>query len=304
MQVREQQPRAAVGRASGLAGTCGGADQGVFAGVASGLDSPTSGPGAGLAMPFNFQTSLPRALGAATMPSMRTVMSTISLTLAVGCGGSTAASPSDGGGQSDGTSQDIGSQTDTGRPGSDGSSDTSVGTDAGQDDAQDDSGPWSPVCPATAPAAGTACQGAQYGLYCEYGNAWWSVTCDVVMHCVPGSSSGSWSVAYPGGTGCSGQPGPNPPACPANGPNISGDSPDAGLTCHYNQGDICWCQNLFNGDAGVYWDCFPNTPACGYTRPRLGAPCTVNGLGCIYDLCSYAQECGGGIWYPVPQSCQ
>ena len=48
MQVREQQPRAAVGGASGLAGTGGGAHEGVFAGVAGGLDRTTSGTGASL----------------------------------------------------------------------------------------------------------------------------------------------------------------------------------------------------------------------------------------------------------------
>jgi len=48
VQMRQQQPRAAVGGASGGAGTSGGAHEGVFAGVAGGRDSATSGTGSGL----------------------------------------------------------------------------------------------------------------------------------------------------------------------------------------------------------------------------------------------------------------
>jgi hypothetical protein len=225
--------------------------------------------------------------------------------LACACGGSVNASARDAGGLGDGTT------------GSDSNPDSESGdaqlSDAGDATSGDveipedaDSGadaPWSVVCPANPPAMGSSCDVP--GVYCEYGNAWWSPDCDVVMNCnLPtGGNNPTWYQATPAGSGCLGQPGPNPSACPTNMATVQGSCPEAGLTCYYEQGDSCLCQALSDASSPT-WGCFPGNSQCGTTRPRLGSPCSPNGLECIYLPCGYEQICMSMVWTPRMDNCQ
>jgi hypothetical protein len=166
----------------------------------------------------------------------------------------------------------------------------------------DSAAPWSPVCPATLPAAGTPC--SKDDLQCEYGDAWWSVGCDTVMQC----QSGVWSTFMPSFEPCQAQPGPNSAACPpdyAAVPQGSACSTD-GLSCIYDQGE-CACQVPLEGpveiDGGTgYWGCVPEQ-GCPFPRARLGTACTSSQADCTYEECSYAQSCQDGVWQAQPEAC-
>ena len=236
---------------------------------------------------------------AVTMPTMRTLMATLSLTIAIGCGGSTASSR-DGGGPADATSPD-GTQMDTGSEsdtGADGTSinDSGAGMDVAEGDAGADSG-WSPVCPGEQPTLGSSCDG---GGVCEYNQAWWSIECSLVIECGAGNQWTQTSMCI---GPCVPAPGPNDPQCPASPMGITQASPcpffDAGLTCNWYQGITCDCHAAIIGDpdAGGQWLCDPG-PACPPTRPRLGASCGPNPLGCKYA--ALAMQCTNGIWVAGP----
>ena len=224
------------------------------------------------------------------MHSMRNFMSTLSLTLAVGCGGSTAISPQDGGPPDDGTNQkDTGGQSDSGAPVDSGALIDAWGIPA-------DGGPWSPECPATLPSQGAPCSPDM--LQCEYGNAWWNVSCDMVVRCV----GGSWANFQPGET-CFPKPGPNSPSCPMN-PGmvaIGTACPQVGVTCWYGEGTNCVCNAPFTDGGPPEWFCTPPT-GCPGSRPRLGAGCTNSPL-CLYNGC-FGEECQNGIWQNVTVGCQ
>jgi hypothetical protein len=162
-----------------------------------------------------------------------------------------------------------------------------------------DAGPWSPLCPNTAPTLGTPC--TQPDLQCEYGDAWWSIGCDVVVQC----RSGSWASDTVGGA-CTPQPGTNSSSCPATYGDVPQDqtcSP-TGLSCLYSEG-ICSCGFPFGPQppvGGGLWSCLPGQ-GCPFPRPRLGSACSGSGMPCDYETCSYEEYCSGGTWQAQPAAC-
>jgi len=158
-----------------------------------------------------------------------------------------------------------------------------------------DGGPWSPLCPEQPPVLQTKC--AQPGLSCEYGNAWWNVSCDTIVDC----AGGEWFTGAAGHSPCLPAPGPNSASCPADPSTaVGGGCPSDGLTCYYGQGSLCQC-GPWGGDAGLTWACFPGG-GCPSARPRLGSPCTSTAT-CTYAPCDYAESCVDGVWQQVPTQC-
>lgn len=160
--------------------------------------------------------------------------------------------------------------------------------------------PWSPDCPASAPAVDSAC--TQEGLQCEYGDAWWSVSCDVVVEC----DGGQWSEAQVDYEPCSPQPGPNSSQCPATYGDVpQGECPSDGLVCAYAQGE-CTCQvplGPIEIDGGTPdWGCLPGD-GCPFPRPRLGTSCPTEGISCTYEACEYGETCMGGVWQSEEEGC-
>jgi hypothetical protein len=189
-----------------------------------------------------------------------------------GCGGKTSGQRLGTGSSSGGGSSDAASQQDGGW---------------GQPDG---SGPWSQSCPESLPSLGGACTEDQ--LQCEYGDAWWNVSCDTTVQCI----GERWSPDQPSNASCLPEPGANPTACPSNPEAIGQETPcpDAGLACVYGQGVFCSCE-ANEAETGVPgWNCLPE-PGCPSSRPRLGAPCTT-GMVCTYDPCVYDEECISGVW--------
>ncbi|HEY8089073.1 MAG TPA: hypothetical protein VIF09_14540, partial [Polyangiaceae bacterium] len=182
--------------------------------------------------------------------------------LSLGCGGAFApagSSDGDAGGDADGT-HDGGPGKDSG-PFPDGEPPPDVQIDS--------PAPWSPVCPASTPALGSPC--STPGTQCEYGSAWWSVSCDVVVSC----QGGQWETMQASYVPCSAKPGPNAAACPSSFSAVPAGSAcsDTGLSCLYSQG-VCSCNVPLGGpvqiDAGQqgYWGCLPEQ-GCPFPRPRL-----------------------------------
>lgn len=216
-------------------------------------------------------------------------LSLLSLVL-LGCGGAFAPSLSSG---------DAGG-------GDSGNVDGSPFQDAspGPDEGPPDSGhPWSPVCPASLPTLGSACTADQ--AECEYGNAWWSVSCDPVVQC----ENGVWTTDQPSYEACSPEPGPNPSTCPASYAAVPQGTAcaDTGLDCVYAEA-VCSCQVplggpvQIDGGEGASWGCLPG-PGCPMPRPRLGSACTAEGTYCTYEACSYGQTCQGGVWHSAEEGC-
>jgi len=210
-----------------------------------------------------------------------------SLTL-LGCGGAVAGSLA---GSGDSGAPD-GSAHDSGPAPLDGG-----GQDGGGHDA---SPPLSPDCPAMLPAAGTAC--THENVQCEYGDAWWSVSCDSVVQC-QGSVWTTYQASY---EPCSPEPGPNSASCPADFAAVpQGECAPAGLTCIYPQGE-CSCAVPFGPveiDGGTAdWGCVPEQ-GCPFPRPLLGSPCTGEGTSCTYEACSYGETCTNGLWAAEEEGC-
>ena len=196
------------------------------------------------------------------------------LGLLLGCGGGVAgAKASDGGSMADSVS-----------------SDSSV-TDAWG--VPSDGGPWSPVCPSAAPMQGTTCMPSL--LQCEYGSAWWEVSCDTVMQCV----NGQWSEDQLSVAPCFPAPGPNSSSCPTNPASVQKPTttcPQVGLLCWYGEGAYCNCSQNHQIDGGApYWQCGPVDPGCPNTRPRIGAACGPLSTLCQYAGC-LAEGCIQGVW--------
>jgi hypothetical protein len=163
--------------------------------------------------------------------------------------------------------------------------------DAGPWGIPSEGGPWSDVCPDTQPGTGTPCN---RDVTCEYGDAWWDVSCDTVMHC----SSGAWAIDDVSSESCFPAPGANSSACPSDPTTVR---PESGCRtpaiCYYGQGAFCACQPTSQQeDAGLGWICGPD-PTCPSTRPRLGAPCDATGLTCGYgDESGFEMVCQAGAW--------
>jgi hypothetical protein len=186
----------------------------------------------------------------------------------------------------------------------DGGPHDSGGTEGSVPDASggDSSAPWSPVCPDTQPATGSSC--STENVQCEYGDSWWSVSCDPVVQC----QSGHWGTFQPSFEPCSAKPGPNSAQCPSTYAAVSQGSSctDTSLSCVYEQGE-CSCQMPLGGpvqiDGGsAYWGCEPGQ-GCPFPRPRIGAACSDEGTSCTYEACSYAQTCQGGAWQGQEEAC-
>jgi hypothetical protein len=155
---------------------------------------------------------------------------------------------------------------------------------------------WSPVCPVAMPTVGESCSiGA---TVCEYGSAWWNVSCDQVFECY----SGRWTDYEASGQTCLPAPPANSQSCPVDYGVIVQDSacPTEGLECFYGQGAYCTC-NGADAALGAGWRCLPET-GCPGTRPRLGAACDSL-LTCTYTDCAYAEVCSNGIWRPDRLGC-
>jgi hypothetical protein len=171
------------------------------------------------------------------------------------------------------------------------SSDSGMAADGGPWGVPSEGGAWSTVCPDTQPTTGGACGG---DAVCEYGAAWWDVSCDTVMQC----TAGAWAIDDVSSESCFPEPGPNSPACP---PDPTTIRPESGCNtpsiCYYGQGAFCECQPRSQSqDAGLGWICGPD-PTCPSTRPRLGAPCDADGLTCGYgDESGFEMECQSGAW--------
>jgi len=171
------------------------------------------------------------------------------------------------------------------------SDDAGMDGESGPWGAPPDGGPWSVVCPAAQPTTGGACSG---DVVCEYGAAWWDVSCDIVMHC----TTGAWAIDAVSSESCFPEPGPNSAACPSDPTTVRPESGcDTPSICYYGQGAFCECQQRGElGDAGLGWICGPD-PGCPSTRPRIGAPCGADGLTCGYgDESGFEVECQGGAW--------
>jgi len=206
-----------------------------------------------------------------------------------GCGGSVFTGAQAGG---DSGTQDSGSSDGGGGP------DGNGGPDGGGGDA---SMPWSPVCPVGQPTVGAAC--SPENVQCEYGDSWWSVSCDLVTQC----QGGQWATFQPSFEPCSAKPGPNDKSCPADFASVPQGTQCAttGLSCVYTQGE-CACQVPLGGpveiDGGIGdWGCVPEQ-GCPFPRPRLGSACQGN-TTCTYEACAYAQSCMGGVWQAQPEAC-
>ncbi|HEY1696620.1 MAG TPA: hypothetical protein VGG39_30875 [Polyangiaceae bacterium] len=213
----------------------------------------------------------------------------------LGCGGAFAPRDANGDAGDDAGGHDAGP-----------TGDASPDPDGGGGDASNDASPapWSSVCPASLPAIGSAC--SLENVECEYGSAWWSISCDAVVQC----SAGAWTKEQPSYTPCSAQPGPNAPSCPATYASVpTGTSCDAtGLRCVYGQG-LCTCDVPLGGpiliDGGTgSWGCVPEN-GCPFPRPRLGSPCDGSSATstCTYEECSYGQSCQDGAWVAEEEGC-
>jgi hypothetical protein len=208
----------------------------------------------------------------------------------LGCGGSTASlGPGPGG---DGGTADSGGRD---------ASPTSDG--GGGPDGAPSPPSWSPLCPAVLPAIGSAC--TDEDLECEYGDSWWSISCDPVVQC----QGGQWTTYQASYDPCSPEPGPNSSACPASYADVDQGSScsDTSLSCLYAEA-ICSCQQPLGGpveiDGGEYasWGCVPE-PGCPMPRPRVGAACSDEGTSCTYSECDYAQMCQNGVWQAEEEGC-
>jgi hypothetical protein len=152
-------------------------------------------------------------------------------------------------------------------------------------------------CPAVAPMRESVCWSPLFE--CEYG-ASPNLDCNVLFVC-------GWHDA--GGFGCPTwmQQGGAPADCPADTcpeslPMITPGDPCGAphLNCAYPNA-TCICASgtsggFDGGDAG--WACFPIQPGCPSPRPRIGTPCTDDGMLCDYGRSAggVATRCQSGVW--------
>jgi hypothetical protein len=215
------------------------------------------------------------------------------ITLLAGCGGATFSPGGPDAGEHD-AAPDARGVAEAGRDAR-GSTDAPLSKDAPTG--------WSPVCPESAPAAGSACSATE-GTTCEYGPLQYDVACDTVFTC----QSSVWT-RFPTFGNCV-PDGPNPATCPAAITSIvPGQACVAtGTTCQYSAG-VCTCDEslggpVFVGDGGrsPTWDCNPG-PGCPMPRPRLGTACSATGTSCTYNTCEFAESCIDGAWQGEQEAC-
>lgn len=153
---------------------------------------------------------------------------------------------------------------------------------------------WSPVCPDSAPTAGKPC-GISTSTACEYGDAWWDISCDTVVTC----DNYAWVASVPGSGTCTPRPGPNPASCPPSANTLSAACSDIDLTCYYGTVECtCGIAGLPYppADAGPTFNCAIPGPGCPSVRPRLGATCSTEGLLCNVGAGLFGEQCVGGNW--------
>lgn len=187
-----------------------------------------------------------------------------------------------------------GSGSGTGGPVSDGGAGSDAPAEAG-------GGP----CLATTPSDGSMC-GPQ-GLVCEYGTATVQA-CDTIASC----NGGRWQVTAPGPGGllCMGG---GVGECPSSlsAVQVGSHCTPLALVCDYPQGrcacDVRTGAPVTDASAQATWICPSPGPGCPAPRPRLGTPCTTEGLACDYGTCAIpgatAERCTGGIWVQTPTQC-
>ncbi len=223
----------------------------------------------------------PTGAPCATMKSahkLAILLGSLGLVSTTACGGSVQGSPGDGGQNSDDGAIDGASNSD----GSAGDGGTPWGVPP-------DGGPWSPICPEMPPTLGTACSLAAESAWCEYGDAWWDLSCDTLVQCV----AGQWTVVQTLSP-CFPQPGPNSSECPATPGAVQGPCADAGLTCYYGMGLFEGCRATCH--AGPMWTEGPQG-GCPDARPRFGSACEAPGLVCNYgDPSGLLLECVQDVW--------
>ncbi len=157
-------------------------------------------------------------------------------------------------------------------------------------------------CPATLPAARTAC--TRELLTCQYGG-------DPRENCRPSAtcSMGFWTVTTPT---C---PPINPPnMCPATREMASGQAcSPLDAVCAYD-GLFCRCTNCRSFPVGgcngpLLWQCNAPNPemACPAVQPNLGAACAPEGQRCGYDCEAYGTNggrlCQSGAWVASANNC-
>jgi hypothetical protein len=173
----------------------------------------------------------------------------------------------------------------------------SAEADAKDRDAPDDAaGPWSQVCPDAPATPGSACDLDR--TQCEYGDAWWNVSCDQVFWC----NANQWTVFTVSAANCMPEPGPNPAGCPPD-QGVIGNTAcsDTSLVCYYGQGPNCTCVDPGGDAAAARWSCVPGS-LCPSTRPRLGAACSGT-AACTYELCTFTEACVDGVWQAENGGC-
>lgn len=174
------------------------------------------------------------------------------------------------------------------------------GLDAGttQDAAPDAPASWSPECPASEPAMGSAC--THDNLSCEYPSAA-QPGCDDVVVC----AGGTWgSAVLPGGNPTC-EPHGSSPGCPAQASAITPGATcaTAGQTCVYATA-ICQCDAPADPtpNAMSAWFCGPQA-GCPVPRPRIGSACATAGQRCDYLQCGDGVTCTGGVWQVSVAGC-
>jgi hypothetical protein len=227
--------------------------------------------------------------------------------LAVACGGTTLAGPSDGGGTDAGAGADAAGGSSSGQGSSGGTGTGSSGTTGSSSGSSGSSG--TSACPSSPPSSGAPC--SDDGLTCEWGSS--NVPeCDTQATC----TAGVWSLALPnpGGLDCGGGP---PIACPASYAAVPAHQPcsPAGGYCDYPEGR-CACSppvgpiEVIDGSVvSAWWWCQQQSaPDCPATRPPLGSPCTPEEVSCDYGGCGAIpgglfEACQGGVWVAAMEPC-
>jgi hypothetical protein len=165
-------------------------------------------------------------------------------------------------------------------------------------------------CPSSQPADGDHCM--RPALVCEYGSSN-VLSCDALATCmatippVDGAVGTWWVLAPDGGPPCAPAPASE---CPVSGQAIQGmpcNSPS--LDCDY--ADMrCECARDPAALSESTWRCTDPRlagPGCG-VRPRLGTPCSQDGILCNYGACDIAggnlESCISGMWQILDPLCQ
>lgn len=168
----------------------------------------------------------------------------------------------------------------------------------GADPNSGNDGPISSGCPAGEPSPDAAC--SPVGIACTYGDSvrpecrsLWLCTANGFAHVSEDCN------APPSGL------------CPSSPATLSGDCPDPGAVCAFDDGTICSCSLCHGGPCHVTasWGCVapPSTAGCPPIAPNEGTACSPESLECDYgDACSGSgahARCTGGTWSWVLPVC-